>query len=88
MLHHSAISICFVINAATNVMCSQNQHLSPEERQRLEEESKPWYQRYMWYIIIGLAVMFLMPSAPDAASDKAAGGAAAGASGKGAGAAK
>ncbi len=71
---------------------SQNQHLSPEERQRLEEESKPWYdrppeihtairyhfdgatryQRYMWYIIIGLAVMFLMPSAPDAASDKPA----------------
>jgi hypothetical protein len=39
--------------------------LSAEERQRLEEESKPWYQRYMWYIIIGLAVMFLMPSPPD-----------------------
>jgi len=56
----------------------QNQHLSPEEKQRLEEESKPWYQRYMWYIIIGLAVMYLMPSAPDPEADKAAGGGAGG----------
>ena len=33
----------------------------------------------MWYIIIGLAVMYLMPSPPDAEGDKAgAGGAAAG----------
>ncbi len=64
----------------------------------MEEESKPWYQRYMWfvvhrtpdkqtlfsyqvqtvysnevdtvsrYIIIGLAVMFLMPSGDTAAA--------------------
>ena len=34
----------------------------------------------MWYIVIGLAVMYLMPSPPDAEGDKAAGagGAAAG----------
>jgi hypothetical protein len=54
----------------------QNQHLSPEERQRLEDEGKPWYQRYMWYIIIGVAVMYLMPSAPaDAEAEKSAGSA-------------
>ncbi len=50
----------------------------------MEEESKPWYQRYMWYIIIGLAVMFLMPSPPDpeAAKGEAAQGRAAGAAAK------
>jgi hypothetical protein len=48
----------------------------------LEEDSKPWYQRYMWYIIIGLAVMFLMPSPPDPE-----GGAAKGAAAQGKGAA-